>query len=526
MNFRSRPNHFRHEQSNKENVKMALIDEETGSTRLFLHFNEIKFREWISLHLGSERIWSIPADKFDRNQVLLPTKLSDQIRKLNSSVLGNLSLRSDLGESIQVHLSNELKAKINGNEFTIVPVGKLGEATENFSSYSQEYKTNLILWYLNLSRIIEELLDTVTVPMYGTLLGTIRNQRLIGHDNDLDLGFVVIGDIVNQYIDMQKLAKTLPEYGFKCTKHSNGIMKVSQNRDSTSYSADIFPVLITRNGIRTWYEVHFNDSYDLIFPLKKNRLEGIEINVPNCSEYLLEKIYGEDWKIPNPSFTYNGRRIERSNRYFRCFTPEELAISKSRIWDRVNREMESSKSVSVETLHAHRDYAGVFFLGCPWDLIEIDEFVNVFLNSVFVSCLDLSSVAITQFSSKFESFENPQVIETKQSHIGAVNSLFDFLDPLVRMQDKECLLSVGNVVSYISKAEIRTICWTLASLLPWHVKILLRPETSREAPRDLPKKDSKRRDYFVMKLEEFGFTSSALEYGIVISRTQPHRIGS
>lgn len=496
----------------------AIIDELKESGDLSLQFNGLNFERWVSLKSSDTILWSIPHHKLNSNFIKLPSKLSEQLRNLEESTSNNLYLESDLGMILKVEISDQVRKKSNGTIKQVSPVGKLGEVSETFSNLSSDDKSTIVSWYLNLSNVIEKILNTVTFPMYGTLLGTIRNQRLISHDNDLDLGFVVCGDLVNQYVDIQKLVRSLSLLGYKCIKHSNGIVKVSQTVGARNYSADIFPVLISERGIRVWYEVHTRESFELIFPIKKNFLEGFQVSVPNSSEKLLEKIYGNDWRIPNPSFSYSGRREERSNRYFRCFVPDELAISRSRIWDKFNSETDSNAVAHLDCLKFHEGFSKVLFVGCPWDLIRMREFKEKIRKAELLACLDVSRVALSEFELVFDNTTALPKIETHHNHLASVYSLFDFLSSLKRSEEGESLVSIGNVISYISKAEIRTVCWTLACVLPNDVKLLLRPEIMGEINVNLPKKDSKRRDFFIKRICELGFKSKITTYGIILER--------
>ena len=149
----------------------------------------------------------------------------------------------------------------------------------------------------------------------GTLLGCIREGKIIDTDDDIDLGlikedFLYIQNNKNNIInDLNKSGLHLVIRGDKLTP--NKIVKLKKDGDYTKnfIFIDLMP-FTKRNGKykhalpgggSMWEDDFFTEEE--LYPLKKGKLNNIEINIPNNSIGNLERLYGDCldkkcWKIP------------------------------------------------------------------------------------------------------------------------------------------------------------------------------------------------------------------------------------
>jgi phosphorylcholine metabolism protein LicD len=144
----------------------------------------------------------------------------------------------------------------------------------------------------------------------GTLLGSVREGKIIEYDDDIDLGilkkdYLRINDIKG---DFEKVGLVIesPKKDFGLIK----IMKKDNNYKKNKIFIDLFPYETTENKYifsevnarEIWPDEYFLD--DEVFPFKKSKLEDIEINIPNKSVTFLERVFGDCknnndcWKIP------------------------------------------------------------------------------------------------------------------------------------------------------------------------------------------------------------------------------------
>ena len=165
----------------------------------------------------------------------------------------------------------------------------LGGKPQNFLDEDRRSKAvNILLEFYNY------LADEVKIfPMFGTLLGIVRNEDLIPHDDDIDFGYFLE--------DSQKLIEKLDNLHGK-----NGYL-VIRNEFSNLYSLvkdgvmiDLYeyePVeedKILQQGHRTFYNLKYEED----FPLKTIPFRGTELVCINDPIKFFERYYGQDWKTP------------------------------------------------------------------------------------------------------------------------------------------------------------------------------------------------------------------------------------
>ena len=146
----------------------------------------------------------------------------------------------------------------------------------------EKSKENLLLF--------KEVMDKHSVNfglIYGTLLGAIRENNFIAHDEDTDV-FILKEEEV-------KFLGTLPDLekkGFKVGRYTEKLLSVIRNGE---YIDTYFFRKKGRNKRESeGYEIK---SYHLE-NLEPYRLFGVDFMVPVDVEKLLVSLYGKDWRIP------------------------------------------------------------------------------------------------------------------------------------------------------------------------------------------------------------------------------------
>ena len=124
----------------------------------------------------------------------------------------------------------------------------------------------------------------------GSLLGAIRNGKIINHDDDCDISVVDF----EKYADEMKIL--VEKEGCKLSKDFNGIYKIKYKDQFT----DIFPRYIydeeKRYKLPFILEKTFPEdifTFEDVGTIKKTMFEGIECNIPEHSEKILKNMYGE-----------------------------------------------------------------------------------------------------------------------------------------------------------------------------------------------------------------------------------------
>lgn len=147
----------------------------------------------------------------------------------------------------------------------------------------------------------------------GTLLGAVREGRLLGHDDDVDLGYV--SDHEDPYAVAREgfeVGRVLRRAGFSVLRHSAGHLQMHFAHDGVSdHYVDVFAGFI-REG--HWHQLfcirHPARRADLL-PRSTVTLAGRSVPAPADVELALEANYGPGWRVPDPAFRFETPRATR-----------------------------------------------------------------------------------------------------------------------------------------------------------------------------------------------------------------------
>ena len=162
-------------------------------------------------------------------------------------------------------------------------------------------------------RILDVLRERAGVPAfvaYGTLLGAVRDGRLIGHDNDLDLAYLSSWtqpvDIVRESYAVER---ALRGSGFAIRRGSGARINVRVVlSDGTTRAIDVFTAAYINDVLYMQSDTGFALPRETILPLSTVGLLGRDLPAPARPEVLLAATYGEGWRRPDPSFRYETPR--------------------------------------------------------------------------------------------------------------------------------------------------------------------------------------------------------------------------
>jgi hypothetical protein len=134
---------------------------------------------------------------------------------------------------------------------------------------------------------------------FGTLLGVVRDDALIPHDDDIDTICMLpeqVGANEGDYI--LQLEALLKEAGATVRGQYPYHRHVSIGRGSF----DVFLGIEgkTTQTLYSWRTM--TCDRDQLFPLKPRQFRDQEFLVPSDEEALLERYYGRTWRIPDKNF--------------------------------------------------------------------------------------------------------------------------------------------------------------------------------------------------------------------------------
>jgi hypothetical protein len=161
--------------------------------------------------------------------------------------------------------------------------------------------------------LMATLRDKAGVPAfvaYGTLLGAVRNGRLIGHDNDLDIAYVSDHAYpVDVIREAYKIERVLLADGWAVRRGSGSRMNVRLRLDDGSVRfVDVFTAHWVEGVLYIPQDTGFELPRGTILPLTTVELLGRQVPAPADYETLLAATYGPGWRTPDPSFKYETPR--------------------------------------------------------------------------------------------------------------------------------------------------------------------------------------------------------------------------
>jgi hypothetical protein len=175
----------------------------------------------------------------------------------------------------------------------------------------------------SIERVLGELhrLGVDAFPVYGTLLGAVRQGALIGHDSDADLGYVSrYADPVDVIRESFRLQRRLTRLGYRVHRYSAGAFRVDVvEGDGHVRGLDVFGGFYSGDNLILLGEIYAPVPRSSILPLGTTTLQGRTLPAPRHPDELLAATYGPGWRVPDPAFVFEkpDAAYRRLNSWFR-----------------------------------------------------------------------------------------------------------------------------------------------------------------------------------------------------------------
>jgi hypothetical protein len=150
----------------------------------------------------------------------------------------------------------------------------------------------------------------------GTLLGVIRDGRLIEHDDDIDLAvFLDAHDAETAAREWVLLRARLEKTGMFDHQASNS-QAIHKLTSIGHVQVDLFPLWFDDcDRVHLYPHTVGELTRDQVFPLKKCARSGL--NLPAEPELMLAVNYGQNWHVPDPYFRFDWSRQKKKFAGFR-----------------------------------------------------------------------------------------------------------------------------------------------------------------------------------------------------------------
>lgn len=134
---------------------------------------------------------------------------------------------------------------------------------------------------------------------HGTLLGCVRENKLIDNDDDFDCAYLSKHSNCDDVsLERFEIVQALQSHGIKCRFGTTGHIKV-RHRGAT---IDLMPAWFDQGVYNVSGFTSVSLPLESILPLRRTSLLGAEVLVPACPEAFLRANYGEGWSTPDPFY--------------------------------------------------------------------------------------------------------------------------------------------------------------------------------------------------------------------------------
>lgn len=190
---------------------------------------------------------------------------------------------------------------------------KWGRLIRPLASDTDELVDELMVRLLELMEAIRSGTGLPVFVCYGTLLGAVRDQAFIGHDNDVDIAYASAEthpvDIVREGF---RVERALHDAGWTARRGSGVRLNVPITlSDGSVRRVDVFSANWVEDVLYIPSDLGVRLPREQVLPLGTVTLHGREVPAPNDPESMLRATYGESWRVPDPSFRYESPKSLR-----------------------------------------------------------------------------------------------------------------------------------------------------------------------------------------------------------------------
>ncbi|MEO5377118.1 MAG: LicD family protein [Magnetococcus sp. DMHC-6] len=160
----------------------------------------------------------------------------------------------------------------------------------------------------------------------GTLLGYVREGKLIAHDDDVDLALLLKSksDIASLVDEWREVIKKLASIGIldkKIAIEKHIHLKI---RPSRRLKVDIFPAWIFKDRLYIYPHTYGELPWQSLLPLRPISICGVQVPIPQQPESILEINYGPAWKKPDPTFKFDWSGANaKFHEFISCFNQKK-----------------------------------------------------------------------------------------------------------------------------------------------------------------------------------------------------------
>jgi hypothetical protein len=264
------------------------------------------------------RVWSLSAPDYKRDRDgYRHAPWPEPIRpRLNGITL--LEMRDHV--SGRIVAATEAQFGTAAERVSIVDENGLRVAVTKHGRFNRPFESTdraAIEGYLDqVTEVLTLLRDECGLPAFisfGTLLGAVRTGRLIGHDNDIDLGYLSAYthpvDVVRESI---RVEHALRRRDWRVVRQNGGFLALYlPQADGSSRNLDVFACFVVNGWLHQVHDIRTKADRSAVLPLRDIEFEGRLMPAPAKPEVFLRAAYGRHWRVPDPSFEYHSPKTTK-----------------------------------------------------------------------------------------------------------------------------------------------------------------------------------------------------------------------
>lgn len=266
-------------------------------------------------------VWSFqpePEPGAERVQVEWPPNLRPFLRGVTHLQVRCGERTYDAGE-VRFGQRTERVAIVDKAGIPIV-IDKWGIIQRPFTHRGSEVIDFMTEQALDLVRLVDAECGVQLWMAFGTLLGAVRDGGAIGHDSDMDLGYLSDLETPAQMIvEFYDIKRALTRAGYSViTKTGSFLTVMLEAPDGGPASIDIYTCFHLFEKLHLTATARAEVAREAVLPLQLIEFEGRLLPAPADPDALLAASYGASWRTPDPGFQHAPSRdvVQRFDDWF------------------------------------------------------------------------------------------------------------------------------------------------------------------------------------------------------------------
>jgi SAM-dependent methyltransferase len=277
--------------------------------RLVIAGARIPAGEALSILLDGRRIWTVRAPRADGDGALSiewPPALAERLA--GHADLAVQHAGKDLAAAT-VAFGDDAAAFDLSEPGTGIPqvVNKWGRIARSFEGRDAALIDQVLDEAEHLVEVLRRGMGVELFVTGGTLLGPVRNGRIMPHDDDADLAYLSAhtnpSDVV---LESFRIERMLTDQGYEVVRHSSGHLQLMFPGGTVTdrFYLDIFTYFECDGWFYGTFHARECAASVTILPLRPLPVNGRLLPGPAEPAQLLTAIYGPSWEVPDPAFTF------------------------------------------------------------------------------------------------------------------------------------------------------------------------------------------------------------------------------